>query len=333
MVLLDRRSAPRDLVVELPGGEDLLGRQHVLADDAAALAHADRRARRHEHRTLVSRNALAQEAKVLARLASPLTLGRGKLVGIRRVDFSDARHQRHHHAFVRRAMHGAFDARQRVSSRVARLAHQRPQLLLRHRLGARDVDVRDAKHRRQALHVVAGRLEGSAGKRADVRVARRVDDHPRADPPHPSLRGGLDLDDPAVLDGGGEDERVQERRRTRVVDELVPDALQRLRVVRDAGAGAVGVRPLERHPALDQPSDDLVGDARDDLPRRGAGRIERVEGVEHRRRGAPEKPEAVDEQRGRTRACGRDRRRAPRRAGADHEDVDTSAHLCKSTHE
>ena len=90
-------------------------------------------------------------------------------------------------------------------------------------------------------------------------------------------------------------------------DEHVPHALQRLRVVRDARAGAVGVRSLERQPRSAQPRDDLVRDAGDDLARRRSRRVEGVEGVEHGGRRAAEEAEAVDEQRARAAARRRDR--------------------------
>ena len=130
-----------------------------------------------------------------------------------------------------------------------------------------------------------------------------------------------------------ERERMQQQRHACLAGELVPHALQRLRVVRDARAGAVGVRSLERHAALGQPSDDLVRDARDDLVRRRSRRVEGVEGVEHGGRRAAEEAEAVDEQRAGAAPRRRDGRRRPGRACSDHEHVDVVAHLCKSMHQ
>ena len=71
MVVLDRRAAVSDLVRELGRGEDLLAREHVVAEDPPALADADRGARRDEHRLLVARHALAEEAEVLAAWRRP----------------------------------------------------------------------------------------------------------------------------------------------------------------------------------------------------------------------------------------------------------------------
>ena len=54
MVVLDGRAAEADLVVELPGTQDVLARQPVVAVDAAGLAHADLRRERHQRGALVA---------------------------------------------------------------------------------------------------------------------------------------------------------------------------------------------------------------------------------------------------------------------------------------
>ena len=283
---------------------------------------------------LVAGDVLAEEPEVLVRLAAALALGRGELVGVGRVDVPDTRHQRHHHALVRRTVHGALDPRQRVATRIPRLAHPLPELLLRHGLGALDVDVRHPEDSRETLHALARRLERRAGERADVRVAARVDDDGRPQPAHAALRGDVDTGDATALDRDTEREGVQERPHAGLLRQLVPDALERLGVIGNARAGAVRVRPLEGHSALDQPRDDLVRDAGDDLLGALARRVEGVERVEHRGRRPAEEAKAVDEQRPRTRPRGRDRGRRPGRARSDDEHVVALfAHLCKSMHE
>jgi hypothetical protein len=331
-MLFDRRAAPGDLVVEARCGQDLVRSQNVLADDPAALPHADRRARREEGRPFVARHAVPQEAEVLVRLAAAFALGRRQLVRIGRVDLPDTRHQRHHHAVVGRPVHRALDPRQLVAARVAGLAHQRPEPLLRQLLRACDVDVPDAEHGREALHVVPRRLVRGAGQRADIAIAGGIDDDARPQPAHAALRRDVDLGHSAVVDLHAEDERVQQRSRARLEDELVPDTLQRLGVVRDAGARAVGVRALERHAAFGQTADHVVGDPGHDLPRRRAGGVEGIESVEHGGRSAAEEAETVDEQRCRAGSRGGDRRGAASGAGADDQHVDVVAHLCKSMH-
>ena len=74
-VVLDRGAAQGDLVGEPASAEDVLAGQPVVAVDAAALAHADGRARGHDDGSLEARHAVAQEPVVLRDLAATLDLG------------------------------------------------------------------------------------------------------------------------------------------------------------------------------------------------------------------------------------------------------------------
>ena len=332
-MVLDRRAAAGDLVGELGRGEHLRRGQAVLAVDPPALAHADRRAGGDEHRALEAGDAVAQEAEVLVRLAPALQLGGGERVGIGRVDAGDPRHEAHHDALLRRAVDRALQARQAVRALVDRLADQPPQRLLgRH---PRDVHAGEPEHRRERLRPPVRRVVRRAGQVADVRVPAGVDHDPRADRPDAALRRELHRVDAAVgVAPGREGEAVQQQPHAGLGGQRLPHALERLRVVGDAGARAVGVRPLEARVLRAEPGDHVVGDAGDHLVRDRARRVERVEGVEDARRRAAEEAEPVHEQRVRPGAGRGDGRGRAGRSGADHEDVDAlvaSAHLCNYT--
>jgi hypothetical protein len=122
---------------------------------------------------------------------------------------------------------------------------------------------------------------------------------------------------------------VQQHIGPRVDDEPVPDALERLGVVGDAGARAVGVGPLEGGILVAQPRHHLVGDARDHLVGSRAGRVEGVERVQDARRDAAQEAEAIDEQGpGARPRCG-DRGDRSGGPGTDHDDVIGRAHMCE----
>ena len=185
------------------------------------------------------------------------------------------------------------------------------------------IDVDHPERRRQRLRrlPLACLLEPESGVRADIGIARRVDDDPRGDPTEAGLGGDDDVRDPAVADRRVLDERVEEHARPAGLDQVGPRDPEMIRVVRDAGAGAVGVRTLHDRAQRSQTPDHLVGDAPDDLPRSLPGRPEAVEGVEDGGRRPAQRAVLLEEERVGAAAGRRDRRRAPRAAGAHHQDV------------
>ena len=108
----------------------------------------------------------------------------------------------------------------------------------------------------------------------------------------------------------------------RRLDQPLPDDLEVLREVRDARAGAIGVRPGHDRAETTQCLDHLVGDPADHLSGGRAGRVEAVERVQDRGRGAAEERQGVDQQRPGAAARRRDRGRGAGGPGADHDDVE-----------
>ena len=204
-------------------------------------------------------------------------------------------------------------------------------------LGAilRHVHAGEPEHRRERLRPPVGRVVGRAGQVADVRVPAGVDHDPRADRPDAALRREPHRVDAAVgVAPGREGEAVQQQPHARLGRQRLPHALERLGVVGDAGARAVGVRPLEARVLRAEPGDHVVGDAGDDLVRDRARRVERVEGVQDARRRAAEEAEPVHEQRLRPGAGRGDGSGRAGGSGAHHQDVDAlvvRAHLCNYT--
>ena len=211
------------------------------------LAHADLVAHPAEHRPLVAGHQLAQEAGVLDRLPPPLDLAHGERDG------SVGSTSRTRVMLVaitpgeRRDVDAALPPRQPVAARD-RLRHQLLQLRLLHlpRSLRVDVDHREGGRQRLRLARLPGLLVGHPGQRRDVGVARGVDDRLRRDPERPGLRLHDHAPDRGPLHHGAGDQRVVEQMDAGGEGEFVPEQLQHRRVVGDAGAGAVAVRPLER---------------------------------------------------------------------------------------
>ncbi len=254
---------------------------------------------------------------VLADLAAALDLGAGELLGIGGVDVRDPGHVDERDALVRRAMPRPLDAREAVLAGPRRLGHQGPQLLLGHAAGALDVDVREREQRRQRLDrlPVRGRVVRDAGHRRDVRVAGCIHEHGRLDPALAALVPQPDrAQPPVVVEADARRPGVEQQLDARVLGQPLPEDLERLHVVRDAGARAVRVRTLERGAVCGQPPDDLPAEPADHPTGLLAGRVERVERVEDGGRGAAHEPEPVEQQRPRPEAGRRDRRRRAGRA-------------------
>ncbi len=341
VVVLDRGAAERDLVGEPARLEHVIAGQPVVAEDAPALADADRGRGRHHGRALEAGHALAQEPRVLLDLAAALHLGPGERFRVHGVHARDARHVDQRHALVRRAVPRALDPGQAVGARLGRLAHQRPELALGHGRGPRDVHVGHLEQRGERLDAAGAPRIVVAGARevAQVRVARGVHDRRRLDPALAALGPQPDGGHPA---GGGAEARfvgsvgpvhadagcpgVQQQVHARLLGQALPEHLEHLRVVRHARPGAVRVRPLERHARLGQPRRHFPAEAPDHAARRVAGRVERVEGVEHRGGRAAHEGEAVHEQGRCARSRRGDRGRRAGRPRAHDDDVVPGLH-------
>src|SRR3989442_12681794 len=100
-MVLDWRSAQRDLVFEATGLQHVIAGEAVVPDHATALTHADRRARRHQDRALESGHLVAQEPVVLPHLAAAIDLGPRALLRIGGVGVGDAGHVHGEDARVR----------------------------------------------------------------------------------------------------------------------------------------------------------------------------------------------------------------------------------------
>ena len=74
-MILDRRAAARDRVVEVARGEHVLAGQYVAAVQAPGLAHADPHRRPEQVGVLIAGDLLDEEAHVLLDLAAALPLG------------------------------------------------------------------------------------------------------------------------------------------------------------------------------------------------------------------------------------------------------------------
>ena len=152
-----------------------------------------------------------------------------------------------------------------------------------------------------------GQLVAEAGLVAEVGVAAGVDVDPAAD----ALRGPPWW--PRAAPPRGRRARWRACRkacsRTRTPasrGQPLPDDLEVLGVVGDAGPGAVGVGPLDDRPQLAQAGHHVVGDAPGDLERPAARGVEAVEGVQDGRARAAQEALLLDR-------AARRRRRAPRR--------------------
>ncbi len=150
-VVLYRRAAECHLVGKAARLEHVGARQLVVTDHASRLAHADRRARPDEHRTLEAGHPVAQEAVVLADLPAALDLGPRQRDRVRRVNVGDARHMDHHHAVERGAVPRPLEPRQVIPAATAACASV-PTAQASCLRGALDVDVREPEQRRERLH-------------------------------------------------------------------------------------------------------------------------------------------------------------------------------------
>ena len=162
---------------------------------------------------------------------------------------------------------------------------------------------------------------------------RRVDDDARAEPADAALRRDVDRDDAALLDLDAERERVQQQS----APPPPPTSSSQTRFS-DSGSYVMPVpapyvfgRSNAMPRSVRRPTTSS-GMPDDDLLRRVARRVEGVEGVEHGRRRAAEKAEAVDEQRRRAGARRRDRRGRPAEPAPTTSTSTSVAHLCKSMH-
>ena len=323
VVLLDRRPAAGHGVGELPRRQDVVAGQPVRAMDAAALADPDLGGEAAEVGALVAGDAVAQEAAVLERLAPALALRARELLGVGGVDAGDARHVRVHHVGEGRDVGAPLAPGEVVVAAVGRLVHAGPQLGLRE--GARRIDV-DVDHpegggQRLGGPVGAGVLEGSPGTGHHVGVARRVDHGPSLDGAQPLLGGDHRAGHAVAILQHVDEGDVVQHLHAGLPGQLVPHQLERVGVVGVAGAGAVGVRPLQHHAAPLQAGDDPVGHAAHHLALHAPGREEAVEGVEHHRAGAAEEAVALDQQDVGALLGGGHRRAGAGRSAADHQHV------------
>ncbi len=170
---------------------------------------------------------------------------------------------------------------------------------------------------------LAGQLVAEPGVVAEVGVAGRVDERRAAStvrrPPRVATTSASTRPSRTRASTTVACSRI---RAPASLDEPLPDDLEVLGEVGDAGPGAVGVRPLDDRAERAQPGDDLVGDPADDLARARARREEAVERVEDRGRCPAEERQRVDEQRPRAAAGRRDGRGRAGRAAADDHDVE-----------
>src|SRR5258708_12512591 len=125
-MVLDRRPAQRDLVGKPPCLENVLSREPVVTENAPALAHPDRWARRHQHRMLETTHPVAQEPVVLLHLTPPLDLGAGELVRVGGVDVWDASHVNRHHTRIWSPVPRTFETWHLVSPPPLTPAHPPP---------------------------------------------------------------------------------------------------------------------------------------------------------------------------------------------------------------
>ena len=217
----------------------------------------------------------------------------------------------------------AVAAGQVVSAALGRLGHQPVQPLLAQRPAALEVDVDQPEGGGQGLGrlVLAGQLVAEPGEVADVGVAAGVDHHPDLDPGQPGLGGDHQPPDLSVADLGVLDEGVEQDGDARAGDQRLPDHLEVIGQVGDAGAGPVGVGPLHHRAEAAQAGHDLVGQAAHDLPGPGPRGVEAVEGVQHRRGDPAQERQLLQQQRPGSGAGGGHRRRGPGAARADDHDV------------
>ena len=332
MVILDRRAAQADLVIELAGAQHVLARQARIAVDAPRLADPDLGPERHERRVLVARHQVDEEADVLEGLTTAGDLGPREEVRIRRVDRSvrplpgrvETGHDRGRHARDRRDVIAPLAARQVVSAGSRRFPHQGLELLPRDGAPLLVVDVHHPEGGRQGL----GRVEltrqfvPEPPVMGEVRIAARIDEDAGADPAQPRLGRHQERFDTPVADLHLLEERVEQDPCAGVLHESFPDHLEVLREIGDSGPGAVGVGPLHDGPERAQASDHIVADAADDLDGAFTGRVEAVERVKHGRAVPAQERKFLDEDDGGAGPrCG-NRRARPCGSGAHDTDVD-----------
>ena len=322
-VILDRRAAQGDLVLEPAARQHVVAGEPVVAVDAPALPDPDRRAGRHDHAACKAGHPVTQEPVVLADLASALDLRRGQLLRVRGIHAGDAGHVDERDPRVRGAVPRPLDARQPVAARRRRLAHQPPQLPLRDGRRRVDVHVRHLEQRRERLDraTIAWRIVGHAGHRAHIGVTRRIDDDAGPHPARAALVPETDRGRASIVDLHARHLRVQEQIHPGVLGQALPEHLEDLGIVGHAGAGAVRVRSLEGDPIGRQPARDLPAEPADHASGLIARRVERIERVENRGRGAAHEREAIHEQDGRAETRRADGGGRPCRARAHDDDV------------
>ena len=148
-VVLDRRPAQADRVVERPGRQDVVAGQAVVAVHAAGLADADLGPERDERGGLVAGHAVDEEPDVLERLPAPGDLGGRQEVRVRGVRHAavaavrgEPGHDRGRHAADRRDVVAALATGQVVRARGCRVGHQAVELGGGQRAATGDVHVR-----------------------------------------------------------------------------------------------------------------------------------------------------------------------------------------------
>ena len=149
VVVLDRGAAEADLVVELAGPEDILSRKTVGPVHAARLANPDLYPEAGQFGPFIARHAVAEEARVLQRLAAALHLRVAEQGGIGRVDDESvasfvrahARHDRCRHATDGHGMVAALVPRKVVVTVFRGHAHELVQPVLGNRTPPVQVDV------------------------------------------------------------------------------------------------------------------------------------------------------------------------------------------------
>jgi len=304
VVVLDRRAAQADLVVELAGGQHVLPREAVVALDPPRLADADLGGEGGERGPLVPGDPLDEEADVFQGLAAPLHLAAREELRIRRIyhpaaallEGGEPGHDRGGHPLDGRDVVRPLAARQVVLAGGGRLGHPPLEALLGQAAAPGEVDVHEAERRGQGLggRQLPGLLVAEAGEGAQVGVAGRVDEDPPGDPDEAGLRRHDDLVHSPVADDDVLEEGVEEDPHARRGRQLLPDHLEVLGVVGDPGAGAVRVGALHDGAQQAQADDDVVGDAADHLPGRLHRRVEAVEGVEDGGAGAAQEGLLLD---------------------------------------
>ena len=309
-VLLDRRGAAGDGVVEAGAADHVVAFEPVATADAPALADPDAARHPRHARRAEPGHAVLKETGVLDRLGAPLALGNRQRLGLARIAVRHARHVDELHARDRRGVRRTLAARQVVAAAVhgigQGLQHRRPPE--GEVSGAVDRRQRESRGHRLRVGDVAEALRRRTGEVRQYRVTRTVDRGAHVDFDQLCTRSEQHADRPPVVDSDIGERRVQQHADPGLGAHLVVEPAQGLGVVGHARAGAVGVGSQERGVGRLQPSHDHSGQSVDHPLAAFPGRPEAIEGVEHAGAGAAQRAFAFD-QRHRCTVAGRGHRR------------------------